>query len=113
MALEGKQRVIANHAATIVGDLDAFLASGFDLDLDPGGAGIQGVFQEFLDHGGRALDHLAGGDRIGDGFGEDVDARHGRGQGSVANGQFRRCRPGTQKQPRIGTDQNQSPQPCR
>jgi hypothetical protein len=43
--LESQQRIIADHGAAIVGDLNQFLASGFDLNLYPIGAGIQRIFQ--------------------------------------------------------------------
>jgi len=66
-------------------DADAVVAhphqpgtAGLDLDLDAVGAGIQGVVQQFPDHGGRPLHHLAGGDLVDQGIGQDADG-HGRG----------------------------------
>ncbi len=76
MALEGKQGVIAHHAAAVVGDLNELLAATFDLDADARGSGVKGIFQEFLDHGGGALHDFASGDLVGNVFGEDVDFTH-------------------------------------
>ena len=77
MALEGEQRIIAHHAAAVVGDADELAAAAFDLDADAGGAGIERVFEQLLDHGRGAIDHFAGGDLVGDLVGECVDAAHG------------------------------------
>jgi hypothetical protein len=41
------------------------------------GAGIERVFEQFLDHGRGTVHHLAGGDLVGDLVGEYVDAAHG------------------------------------
>ena len=40
-------------------------AAAFDMDIDAGGAGVHTVFQQLLDHRGRPLHHLAGGDLVG------------------------------------------------
>src|SRR5689334_11776317 len=76
MAFEGQQGIVTNHATAVIGDLDEFFASGFDLNFDAGGTGVQRVFQEFFDHGGRALDDLSSGDFVGNGFGKDVNLTH-------------------------------------
>jgi len=55
----------------------SFFPARFHADLDAGRARVERVLQHLLDHGGRALHHLAGGDLVGNGFGEDVDAAHG------------------------------------
>ena len=77
MALEGQQGVVAHHAAAVVGDLDELLAAGLDLDLDAGGAGIERIFEQFLDHRSRPLHHFAGGDLVGNVFRKNVDSAHG------------------------------------
>ena len=46
--------------------------------LDPAGAGVDRVLDQLLDHRGRPLDHLAGGDAVGDGFGQAADRGIGR-----------------------------------
>jgi hypothetical protein len=84
MALEGQQGIVTDHATAVIGDLDELFASGFDLNLDPGGTGVHGIFQKFLDHGGGAFHHLTGGNLVGNGLGKNVDASHG----SVHGGQW-------------------------
>ena len=64
------------HAVAVVGDADELAAAGFDFDADARGAGVERVFEEFFDHGGRAVDDLAGGDLVGDLVGENADAAH-------------------------------------
>ncbi len=77
MALEGEQRVVAHHAAAVVRDADELAAAAFDFDADAGGAGIERVFEQFLDHGRGTVHHFAGGDLVGDLVGEYADAAHG------------------------------------
>ena len=86
MALEGEHGVVAHHAASVVGDLNELFAARLDADLDARGAGVEGVFEHLLDHGRRPLHHFAGGDLVGNGFGEYVDAAHG--QFSVLSTQY-------------------------
>jgi hypothetical protein len=47
-----------------------------DLDPDTLGARVQGVFQQFLHHGSRPVNHFAGGDLVGDLVGKNADAAH-------------------------------------
>src|SRR4029077_20470261 len=61
---------------SVVCDLNEFLPACFDLNLDAGGTGVEGVFEELLDDRSRAFHDLAGGDFVGYGFGEDVDLGH-------------------------------------
>ncbi len=63
---EGQRQVVALHAAAVVGDADEVLAAALDGQLDPRRAGVDGVLQQFLDHAGRSLDHLARGDLVDD-----------------------------------------------
>src|SRR5260370_15741324 len=76
VALEGEHGIVANHAASVVGDLNQLLAAGLDVDLDARCARIQRVLQQFLYYGSRALHHLAGGDLVGYLLGEYVNAAH-------------------------------------
>ncbi len=51
-------------------------AAVLDVDRHVARAGVERVFDEFLDDGGRALDDLAGGDLVDEGSVKDLD-RHG------------------------------------
>ena len=64
------------HAAAVVGDADPPPAAAIGEDVDPAGAGVDGVFHQFLDHAGGTLDHFAGGDAVDDLFGKLADG-HG------------------------------------
>src|ERR1700732_2086206 len=76
MALERQHGVIAHHAAAVVGDLDQLLPARFDADLDSRCPGVERVLEHFLYYGSRTLHHLAGGDLVGNGLREYVDAAH-------------------------------------
>ena len=76
MALEGQESVVVGHAAAVVGDANQRASTDGQFNLDPGGAGVQGVFNQFLDDGGWALDHLAGGDSIDDMVRKDFDSHY-------------------------------------
>ncbi len=76
VAFEGQQGIVAVHALAVVGDADEAAAAGLDFDANAVGAGVQGILQQFLDHGGRAIDNLAGGDLVGNLVGENADAAH-------------------------------------
>ena len=104
VALEGEHGVVAHHTASVIGDLDQLFAAGFDDDLDAGGAGVEGVFQQFFDYRGGTFHYLAGGDFVGDVFGEDVDAAHVKisGQGSGIRGQSSVSQTCGEKQRRAG-----------
>ena len=80
VALEGEQGVVAQHAAAIVDDADEAAAAGFHFDAKVGGAGIEGVFEQFLDDGSGALDYFAGGDFVRDLVGKYADAAHDEAQ---------------------------------
>ena len=55
-------RSSGGDAAAVVDDLDQLDTATTDRHPDPGGAGIDGVFDQLLDDRNRALDHLPGGD---------------------------------------------------
>ena len=89
MAVDGERKVAMGHAAAVVGDADPPPPAAVGEDVDPAGAGIDGVLHQFLDHAGRPLDHFAGGDAVDDGFGELADG-HGAGLGRIRwHGDFR------------------------
>jgi len=76
VALEGEQRVVARQAAAVVLHAQERPPTVAKFHLDPRGAGVEGVFDQLLHHRGRPLDHLAGGDLVGDPVGQDADFRH-------------------------------------
>ena len=65
MALQAEQRVVAAHAKTIIGYADKTAATSLDFYGEPGGLGIERVFDQFFDHTGGAFHHFAGGNLIG------------------------------------------------
>jgi hypothetical protein len=73
VAVDGKREIAMRHAAAVVGDADPPPTAAIGKDVDPAGAGVDGVFDEFLDHARGTFDHLAGGDAVDDLFGELAD----------------------------------------
>jgi len=74
-----EQNVVGIHARTVVGDADQPRAGPFDFNADPGGAGVDGVFHQFLDHGRGPFDHLAGRNPVAELFIHHFDFAHGAG----------------------------------
>ena len=62
MSREGSFDLVSRDAGAVVLNPDGSGAALFDGDRDPGGAGVDGVFDEFLDGAPGLLDDLAGGD---------------------------------------------------
>ena len=60
----GQFQFAGGDARAVVLHADAALAAVLQKHVHARGAGIQTVFHQFLDHTGRALHHLAGGDLI-------------------------------------------------
>jgi hypothetical protein len=79
VAFEAEEGVVAAHAGAVVGDAEEGAACGEGFDGDAGGAGVDAVFDQFLDDAGRAFDDLAGGDLVRHVFGEESDPVHGGG----------------------------------
>jgi hypothetical protein len=75
-AFEAEQRIVTIHAGPVVGDPNETAAASPDFDGDFFGVGIERILDEFLDDAGRSLDHFAGGNLVGDLFGEKPDAVH-------------------------------------
>jgi hypothetical protein len=73
VAFDRERKVVACHAGAVVGHHDAPLSAAFGQNVDAGRAGIERILHQFLDHAGRPLDHLAGGDAIDDAFGQLAD----------------------------------------
>ena len=78
MAVDGQRQIGVRHAAAVIGDADAATATAIAENVDPAGAGVDGVLDQFLDHARRPFHHLAGGDAVDDLFGELADG-HGTG----------------------------------
>ena len=58
MAFDGEDQFVPRHAAAVVGDRDQLPAAVDHHPVDAPRAGVDGVLDQFLDGGGRALDHL-------------------------------------------------------
>ena len=76
VAVDRQRQIGMGHAAAIVGDADPPPAAAIGENVDPAGAGVDGVLDQFLDHARRTFDHLAGGDAVDDLFGKLADG-HG------------------------------------
>ena len=73
--LDGEREVVRAHAPAVVDDADQPSPAGLDGDLDAARAGVERVLDQFLDGGGRALHHLAGGDAVDE---HGIEATHAR-----------------------------------
>src|ERR1700722_16358207 len=78
MAIHRESEIGRRHAAAIVGDADPPPAAAVGENVDPAGAGVDGIFHQFLDHARRPLDHLARGDAVDDLFGKLADGHRVR-----------------------------------
>src|SRR5205085_7669768 len=81
VAGQGQRQVVGGDAAAVVDDADQLGAALVQVDVNALRAGVDGVFEQFLDDAGGPFDDLAGGD-----LGDDVrrqlaDARHGSAPG--------------------------------
>ncbi len=61
MTRQRQRQLFGCNAAAVVGNGNAFDAALFEPHRYLAGARVQRVLQQFLDHGGRAFDHFAGG----------------------------------------------------
>src|ERR1700722_16824569 len=76
VAFKGQQRIVAQHAAAIVGNPDQAAAAAVDIDAKVGGSGVERIFDEFFYNRRGALNHLSGRDFVGDVVGEDANSAH-------------------------------------
>ena len=74
---EGEDEIVGMEAAAVVAHADEFAAAVFDVDVDVGRSGVDGVFDDFFDHGSRAFDNFTGGDLVDEAVGQLLDAGHG------------------------------------
>ena len=77
MADKRRGNVFCLNAGAVVTDLDQPDAAGFNADRHLRGSGIDGVFQQLLDHRRRPLDHLASGNQLGGVLIQNMDHCHG------------------------------------
>lgn len=64
MARQGKREFVPDDTLAVIANSNQFLSARDDVDLDSLGSRIETVFNEFLDHGSRALDDLTGRDLV-------------------------------------------------
>ena len=76
MALEGEVEILARHPHPVVGDPDELASRVLELHGDGARAGVDGVFHQLFDHGGRTLDDLARGDLVDEQLGQEPDRAH-------------------------------------
>jgi hypothetical protein len=76
VALEGQQGVVAVHSLAVIGDADELSPASFDLDANAHGSRVERILKELLDHRRGPIDHLAGGNLVGNLIGEDADLAH-------------------------------------
>ena len=95
MSGERERQVGRGHAAAVIGHADQAAAAVGDDDLDPAGAGVERILDQFLDGGGGAFDHLSGGDTVHRGLVKLADDGAGRGGNlrdlGVGDGHAARC----------------------
>ena len=84
VTLDRESELVRRHAAAFIDDGDQGFAAILDGDLDPAGARVESVLDQLLHGRGRALDYLAGGDPVDQGFREPTD-RHGGVSAAAAN----------------------------
>ena len=65
VAQKGGGQLLGGDAAAVVGDPDEAHAAPLELHHHGGAVGVNGVFHQLLDHAGRPLHHLSGGDQVG------------------------------------------------
>src|SRR5262245_32418517 len=76
VTLDRQSSVVRLHSFPVVLDAEQLLSAQLDRDHDAGRMRIERVLDQFLDDGGWAFDHLAGGDLVGEMKWETMDARH-------------------------------------
>jgi hypothetical protein len=78
VAGQRQREFILGDAAAVVGNADQFDAAFLQLNLDRLAAGVEGVFEQFLENGGGSFDHFASGNLADQQVGEAGDGRHRR-----------------------------------
>ncbi len=75
VALDRQPQLVGVHAAAVVDHRQMIDPAGVELDRDPRRAGVDRIFDEFLERRRRALDDFAGGDLVDEVVGQAAD-RH-------------------------------------
>ena len=84
MSRQSQRQIICGDAAAVVTHAQQLGAALLDVHFDAPGAGVQTVFQQLLDHRGGPLNHLAGGDLVGQARAQQLNT-HGFAHGCAAN----------------------------
>ena len=74
---EADARVLGCHTRSVVRHTDKLPPAGTDLRHDGPRSGVESVLHQLLDRAGRPLDHLAGGDHVGNMGRQYMNMRHG------------------------------------
>lgn len=77
VALKSEQRIVAQHAMSIVGDAKQAAAPGFGVDQDPRGSSVEGILKQLFDDRSRPFDNFACGDFVCDNVRENANAAQG------------------------------------
>lgn len=75
VSIQREHGIFSIHANTVIAHLKQRLPPAINDYADMPGFGIESVFDEFFDRGGRTLDHLSRRYLVGDGVGENLDSR--------------------------------------
>ena len=76
VAFDGQPRILGFHPFAVVFDVNQLLAAELDRDRHAPRAGVDRVFDQLLDHRGRALDDFARRNLVREIAGKDLDATH-------------------------------------
>ena len=73
VAGDGERQVVLFDAAAVVADADQLDATLFHVDVEPGGAGVQAVFQQLFHHRGGTFDNFPRRDLVGQARSQAID----------------------------------------
>jgi hypothetical protein len=64
MSTQGQQQIITMDTGAVITDTYQAAAALLYINLDMAGPGINTIFQQLLNHGGRTLNHLSSGNLV-------------------------------------------------
>ena len=73
----GQLELVGRDAVAVVDHADHLHPAGGDRNVDPRRPGVDRILHQLLNHAGRPLDHLTGGDFIDQGLGKTLNIGHG------------------------------------